>query len=95
MFIERYSPPSRKTLVPARGKVARLANNTNESKNPYRERRRSKDRRRSARKINFKDRRGSRDRRLKRGSPSGNSNTHRSAEHTENKRIGKHIDVVV
>ena len=95
MFIERYSLPSRKSLVPARGNVARLSNNTNESRNPFSDRRRRKDRRRSASKISFKDRRVQTDRRLRRGSPSNDRNMNSGTEHTENERIGNNSDVVV
>ncbi|KZY71073.1 hypothetical protein A3742_00875 [Oleiphilus sp. HI0071] len=86
MFIERFAPQIRKSLVPARSRVPNMENNTKKG-NPFADRRRSSDRRKKALVISFADRRKSHDRRKKapmRGTPS-----------EAKKELGQHIDIIV
>lgn len=86
MFIERFAPQTRKSLVPARSRVPHLENN-NKKGNPFADRRRSKDRRKKSLPISFIDRRMSDERRSK--------GSMRRAAPEAKKELGQHIDVIV
>lgn len=86
MFIERFAPQIRKSLVPARGRVPHIENKT-KSGNPFADRRRSSDRRKTDQQIAFSDRRKNQDRRRKRPM--------KRADPETKQVLGQNIDVIV
>jgi len=85
MFIERFTPQIRRSLVRSRGHVAKIEA-LPEADNPFTDRRRNNDRRKKNEAISFKDRRQSKDRRKA-------PNTDEPSENNEN--LGRNIDISV